>query len=1115
MPLYLCHSKRPGRLARYDAEIADAKAALKDSKDFESALIRYNDLRNRRDMDAKDDSHPALPGLWSRWLSTPTHDLKTGEEKPGVIETRIKADLPEAEGVAEGCINPWYRDGEMDEADGARDIAKKRGHLAKNHGDGKLTYNQVRRVVWGVEQKRDSKALADIEAVALIRKVMAEGPLGASIDRPDVTAAYVRLADAPAPTPKGEAALLAFYGAEARDASRQILVTTRTGKTIKETFPLDSASWYRGLDDDGKPLYVGDEEYICTEWKTVTTLLPDEVAKQDPWSIDGIPEKIPGWSPTDAYVGVRQDYFITGATNYNWQDNTVKPARTFTAGANYTAASFAFHMITTGTVPLGEITCKLYAGTPAAPGATLIEGTFSSAEIGAANWPWLGGSTTAAALGTVYTLELSTTCVLDGTNYIQLRYQAGGGVAGDQNWVYSGGVWSSNADRFNFCVMDNSDGGKLLVRADSNYSSLATVKGAALHSTDTITVTMGATLTMDANSAFLQARTGDVCYGNTAAGYGAQITGYRYGNFIFSAGFTCAFTGNATQTNSGLLSNPISADTSSKGSTLTINGTAANPVVLTNSVGAANINNKWCVQAQYGFITATHYQFKYNYSVAIYGQAASGRTTMPSSLMDGDWDNAVIGSVFLWGPGAAHDADMAFTVRRLSFSVPAGGYVIIFNGVSYAWRLTAGGSVEVSELKMTPANNTSNWRSYSPSASDGASPVYCHNGRYSLVNNWSTKVAPTGLALADAATGGELTLTWTNAASYAAGDKLVVYNASDDAVLGIFEATAGTGTIGGLTDDQEYTVYAKATSDNYVYSTASANSNVATPTRGDYITPAEEAARNTLTENGEADVFLGRTWKHLNVTKTGSLSVAAPADPAWGVAPVRGDGQVMLYVAANDPADVIYARYAKFAANLSWSAESETFKRTGSGAITVTGLDNNSLYAFTVYNKSGVLTSAWIAPTYAMPTGAQAVIDQVQAAVVAQANALALTDADDVAITAAKDVPPVFENVTVTCIKVFPDSEDGEPNRGRVNEIRYRVNVALCALGDTDAKQASNMLNREKLRDAFLGKRLLGMPEYFCERETTPNAVDLDALMERFQWFSLIAFEFVTLRSQG
>ena len=74
-----------------------------------------------------------------------------------------------------------------------------------------------------------------------------------------------------------------------------------------------------------------------------------------------------------------------------------------------------------------------------------------------------------------------------------------------------------------------------------------------------------------------------------------------------------------------------------------------------------------------------------------------------------------------------------------------------------------------------------------------------------------------------------------------------------------------------------------------------------------------------------------------------------------------GDTQITVAVTADQETDVIYARYrvGKALPGNAWAAESETFKRTGSGDIVITGLTNGTGYRIGAYAKSGTETSDW------------------------------------------------------------------------------------------------------------------------------------------------------------
>ncbi len=96
-----------------------------------------------------------------------------------------------------------------------------------------------------------------------------------------------------------------------------------------------------------------------------------------------------------------------------------------------------------------------------------------------------------------------------------------------------------------------------------------------------------------------------------------------------------------------------------------------------------------------------------------------------------------------------------------------------------------------------------------------------------------------------------------------------------------------------------------------------------------------------------------------------------PTAPGWSGEPTAGDGQVTLPVDAALETDVVYARFRKGSG--AWSAENESWKRTGDGNIVITGLTNEDKYEFILYAKAGTLISYWSDPKFATPTAATVV----------------------------------------------------------------------------------------------------------------------------------------------
>ena len=111
----------------------------------------------------------------------------------------------------------------------------------------------------------------------------------------------------------------------------------------------------------------------------------------------------------------------------------------------------------------------------------------------------------------------------------------------------------------------------------------------------------------------------------------------------------------------------------------------------------------------------------------------------------------------------------------------------------------------------------------------------------------SSPPVPTGLAAFDNETNGDLLVTIDNAASYVAGEKIDIYDDADDSILGSLDGAAGSGIIGGLTNDVLVTIYAVASLSGVDDSAQSATAG-AIPTVGPAPTP-------TVLANPIADMY--------------------------------------------------------------------------------------------------------------------------------------------------------------------------------------------------------------------------------------------------------------------
>lgn len=374
-------------------------------------------------------------------------------------------------------------------------------------------------------------------------------------------------------------------------------------------------------------------------------------------------------------------------------------------------------------------------------------------------------------------------------------------------------------------------GGAFDIDTDTNVAGLTALKGGAPAGTDSIFVYNGATLTVESALAILL-----ISLGETSAG--AATDGQRRGNLTVDAGVAVTFTGAADGLNSGVKSNPASAPGTaleSKSNTLSILGTAASPTLFDNSVGAPNAALRYLLNMKYGLFGEMGY---YTISNTYGNFSGINALLIPSSDTYTTATEHDLGSpTFVTGQiGAAHfNAIMLATDQACSLDVTVGDAVLTGGTTTTAKNLTlfypSGG--------LNAYTGTFTWRSLKVTSAPAASSNvllwilspgnavtrYMRSGQLSAADIRPTTTVPAGLAVANPSptADGELVVTWTNAASYAAGDKVVVYNAADDSVLGILDATLGTGRISGLTNGTAYTVYAKATSDNYVFSDATAN----------------------------------------------------------------------------------------------------------------------------------------------------------------------------------------------------------------------------------------------------------------------------------------------------
>lgn len=185
--------------------------------------------------------------------------------------------------------------------------------------------------------------------------------------------------------------------------------------------------------------------------------------------------------------------------------------------------------------------------------------------------------------------------------------------------------------------------------------------------------------------------------------------------------------------------------------------------------------------------------------------------------------------------------------------------------------------------------------------------------------------------------------------------------------------------------------------------------------------------------------------------------------------------------------------------------------RIGDGDVDLPDLNIGYYFGFCESTDAGGMSVSNM-EVFKVTAAAEAMILQIMEAMESQMNAAGLLDSDADPFTAEVEIPPVFDNVKTSVIKIFPDNDLIEPSHSGLNTGEYRINVAICERSKTEAKQRNQMLIREQIKDLFVGSRLESLKLVYCRRETSPSAVDLDELFDQFNWISLITFELTTLR---
>jgi hypothetical protein len=392
--------------------------------------------------------------------------------------------------------------------------------------------------------------------------------------------------------------------------------------------------------------------------------------------------------------------------------------------------------------------------------------------------------------------------------------------------------------------------GNFNIDTSANIAALITLKGSSIVNTDKIYVYNGATLTCEQNFTITTINLGVMSSG--AAG-----VGNRYGICTVNAGVTITFLGGATNTANGIISNPTSADSSSLNCALNIQGTTANRVVFTNSVGSSSNTKAYCIYMIYGTITGTNIDINYSYGNPIFCSVSTVYQNAPHYINDCNSTAQTLGTsiaTVVCLTNTNINTSARFTNLNLPVPVSCGNPTLIALAGASCY-IVSGGSIISSGTIGSPSISSTYY--ITPIAIyRGVITTYYNTQKISYLDVRPTGIVPATLAFTNPGLGGQLRFTISNAASYNQNgnlDSIYIYNSSGNALLCTFPIalynSLGYGIVPGLTDGTAYTLYAKASTDGYQFSAASANATAATPTHLSYFHPtavAESFAKATL-----------------------------------------------------------------------------------------------------------------------------------------------------------------------------------------------------------------------------------------------------------------------------
>lgn len=814
--------------------------------------------------------------------------IETTEALAGVVELDCAKESIPQNGIGNWTVSDFK--GVQRDEEAYKPFALN-AHKVKNHCVGLISYDDFQAVKFYCEKEKASAKLDVVAAVADLKTAMAEKPLG-----------------------------LALKEGVAVEGLGGVLTRTRLAECFAKVCPVPVP---KICEKEIEALYD-----VAIEEREVPLKPVEETVDLYAECRD---QKVPGWSPTNCYVGTVKDTYAGGGQTkrLGYDDGTTaytKLGQSITASAAFTGACVLLQVGMVGT-PGGSVIVEVKTGATGGAGTVLATYEVAGAECASGSTivrAW-GGSTWAIGNGDLYHIEVTTTGTCDASNYYFLGCNTTGAYAGGISLGYTGGAWGSIAGcDFAFAVTDNADGGKFVQRADGNQSDWATIKGAAVHTSDTYTVTMGATLTRDANVTCLQGRQGDTI--GSAVGvpaYVVQIALYRYGFEVVNAGVTVTWAGNATATNSGRILSPTSGDTSSKTSRVTYLGSAGSHCRETNDGDAYSTSKGWTINWGFGAIQGTYCDFAYPYASTA---TVTWFTSFVATSSRVDISEIVLSHCTITGAASLNAAGPFpfysqmtsapdIGIRWENWTVNAGyngGNISSYFGGNVPTNATTGFYFRWAGLKLSRAAGATGGTA-SLQINAGTPSTYIDQDGVRYTDTRFSEATPATFAAADAGIGGQVDFTVSNISDIAAGDYIVVYNSSNVEIgrctraayeAALYDKPANRLRLAGFVNATLYAgMYCKYTRDGILFGAASGTAS-ATPTGG--VTPPTFAGITSLVDN--ADGTLTAAWAAPTGTAEDHFEIHVKAGAFGGT---DLDDRTYLAVAAD--ADILTQRICNLA----------------------------------------------------------------------------------------------------------------------------------------------------------------------------------------------------------